>query len=238
LILPIIIPCLGTTSKNNKEVVSFKQFVRADKPIGNISYTPNQELLNTIGIKQHTIAKDYDDLSHEEKKHQLVELKADMLDLWEQAIPLLLKEKYNYGYYTYWLKYLRAKPRKADIRDCRYSLERPVLSFALKYHQDHFSLTAVLSVHGNPLKFDDKPHLFVFDEITELCYLMASVQDDNLLMWLLSNNNLLTILKEHFNEVHNTFFAMLSTYYTVLFNDPKSKKTVPYNFEMISNEII
>ena len=161
-----------------------------------------------------------------------------MLVLWEQAIPLLINEKYNYGYYTYWLKYLRDKPRKADIRDCRYSLERPVLSFALKYHQDHFSLTAVLSIDGNPLKFDYKPHLFVFDDTTELCYLMASVQDDNLLMWLLANNNRLTILKEHFNEFHHTFLAMVSAYYTVLFTDPNTKKAVPYNFEVVSNEIV
>lgn len=238
LILPIIIPCLGTTSKNNKEVLSFKQFGRADKPIANISYTPNQEMLNAISNRQHTIAKAYDDLAHEEKKRELANLKANMLALWEQAIPLLLNEKYNYGYYTYWLKYLRDKPRKADIRDCRYSLERPVLSFALKYHQDHFSLAAVLSIDGNPLKFDYKPHLFVFEETTELCYLMASVQDDNLLMWLLANNNRLTILKEHFNEFHERLLAMVSAYYTVLFTDPKSKKIVPYSFDIVSNAII
>ncbi len=29
---------------------------------------------------------------------------------------LTLNEKYNYRYYTYWLKYLKDKPRKADMR--------------------------------------------------------------------------------------------------------------------------
>ena len=82
-----------------------------------------------------------------------------------------------------------------------------------------------------------KPHLFVFDETTELCYLMPSVQDDNLLMWVLAHNKRLTILLEHFTEFHNSLLEKLSLYYTVMFTDPKSKKTAPYSFEMISNEI-
>jgi hypothetical protein len=237
-LLPLLIPCLGLTSKNNKEMVSFKQFGRVDKPIQNITYTSNQELLNEIGYKQYDIAKAYDNLDVVEKKNELFKLKQNILTLWEQAIPLLLNEKYNYGYYTYWLKYLKDKPRKADIRDCKYSLERPVLSFVLKFHQDHFSLGAVVSIDGSPLKFDYKPQLFIFDETTELCYLMPSVQDDNLLMWVLAHNNRLTILKKHFKEFHHSFLEKLSSYYTVVFTDPKSKNTAPYSFEMIINEII
>jgi hypothetical protein len=226
------------TSKNNQQIVSFKQFGRADKPIPNITYTANQELLNDIGFRQYGIAKVYDGLAEKEKKNELPKLKEDLLSLWEQAISLLLKEKYVYGYYTYWLRYLKDKPRKADIRDCKFSLERPVLSFVLKFHQDHFSLTALASVNGNTLKFNHKPHLFVFDETTELWYLMPTVQDDDLLMWMLSYNNRLTILKEHFTEFQNMFLEKLSLCYTVLFTDPTSKKAVPYSSEMISNDII
>jgi hypothetical protein len=140
--------------------------------------------------------------------------------------------------YTYWFKYLKDKPRKADMRNCRYSLERPVLSFILKFHQDHFSFVAVVSVNGRSLKFNYKPHLFVFDETTELCYLMPSVQNDDLLMWVLSGNKRLTVLREHFKEFHNTFLNNVSSFYPVLFIDPKSQKAVPYSFANISNEII
>jgi len=38
-------------------------------------------------------------------------------------------------------------------------------------------MVAIVTVDGNALQFKYKPHLFVFDEITELGYLMASVQD-------------------------------------------------------------
>jgi hypothetical protein len=236
--LPLLIPCLGITSKSNKEMVSFKQFGRQDKPITNIVYTSNQQQLNDISFQQYDILKRINSSSGEGKNHEMVEAKQAMLTLWEQVIPLLLNEKYNYRYYTYWLRYLKDKPRKTDMRDCKYSLERPVLSFLLKFHQDHFSLKAIVSVNGNALKFDYKPHLFVFDDITGLCYLMATVQDDNLLMWMLSNNRRLTVMKEHFIEFHDTFLAKLNTCYTVSFTDPISKKTVPYSFELVTDQII
>jgi hypothetical protein len=237
-LLPLLIPCLGLTSKNNKDMVSFKQFSIPDKPIQNFAYTANQVLLNDICFKVYDIAKTYDSFDGEAKRNESPSLKHEMLTLWEQAIPLLLNEKYNFRYYTYWLKYLKEKPRKGDIKDCSYSLERPVLSFVLKFHQDHFSLAAVVSIDGKPLKFDYKPHLFVFDEITKLCYLMPSVQDDDLLMWILTYNNRLTILKKHFKEFHSSFLERLSSCYPVFFIQPSTKKGVPYRFEMISNEIM
>ena len=237
-LLPVLMPCLGLTSKNNKEIVSFKRFGRIDKPIQNITYTSNQDYLNDICFKQYAIAKAYNDLTQEEKQNRLPAIKQAILTLWKQAIPLLLNEKYNYSYYTYWLKFLKDKPRKTDMRTCKYSIEKPFLSFVLKFHQDHFSLAAVVTVDGNPLKFEYKPHLFVFDEITGLCYLMSSVQDDDLLMWIWGNNKRLTILKEHFAEFHHTFLEKLSSCYAVSFTDPKSKKVLPYSFEVISNEII
>ena len=236
--LPVLIPCLGITSKSSMDVVSFKQFGMRDKPITNIAYTPNQQQLNDISFQQYDIVKRINSSSGEGKNHEMVEAKQAMLTLWEHVITLLLNEKYNYRYYTYWLRYLKDKPRKTDMRDCKYSLERPALSFLLKFHQDHFSLTAIVSVNGNALKFDYKPHLFVFDDITGLCYLMATVQDDNLLMWMLSNNRRLTVMKEHFVEFHETFLAKLNSCYTVSFSDPIAKKIVPYNFEIVTDKII
>ncbi len=236
--LPTLIPCLGLTGKDDKLVVSFQQFSRKDKPVNQIVYNSNQQQLNEISFNQYAIAKRYDDLPNEEKRTGLPNAKQAIFALWHQAIPLLLNEKYNYRYYTYWLKYLKDKPRKADMRDCKYSLESPVLSFLLKFHQDHFSFVAVVSVNGSPLQFDYKPHFFVFDDKTGLCYLMPSVQDDDLLMWVLSNNKRLTVLKTHFKEFHDTFLAKVSSFYPVLFVDPKSQKAVPYNFETIFNEIV
>jgi hypothetical protein len=233
--LPTLIPCLGLTSKDDRFVVSFQQFSRKDKPVNQTVYTSSQQQLNEISFNQYAIAKRYDDLPDEEKRAELPNAKQAILILWQQAIPLLLNEKYNYRYYTYWLKYLKDKPRKADMKDCKYSLESPVLSFVLKFHQDHFSFVAMVSVNGSPLQFDYKPHFFVFDAKTELCYLMPSVQDDDLLMWVLSNNKRLTILKEHFTEFHDTFLNKVSLCYDVIFQNNSGVK-IKYVFENVLKE--
>jgi hypothetical protein len=235
--LPVLMTCLGLTGKDDKKVVSFRHFIRKDKPANNIDYTSNQQLLNEISARQCALAQSYDELPRNERELEISKIKRAMLDLWQQALPLLVNEKYTYWYYTYWLRYQRAKPRKADMHICNYATDPPVLSFLLKFHQDHFSFIAVVSVNRKALKFEYKPHFFVFDENTDLCYLMASVQDDDLLMWVLSNNKRLTILKEHFAEFHQKFLDRLSSCYTVLFMDHKSKKTVPYNFEVISSQL-
>jgi len=235
--LPILMACLGVTSKQGNDIVSFKQFNHQKKLIPNVSYTANQQMLNAISLQQHDIAKRQYGMAGEEKKQESQSLKQEMLTLWEQAIPLLLNERYNYSYYTYWLRYLRSKPRKSDMRDCKYSLEIPVLNFQLKMYQDHFALEAIVTVNGNPLQFKNKPPLFVFDKATDLIYLMASVQDDDLLRWMLLHNNRLTILKQHFREFQDTFLAELSTFYPVHFINPNSKKTVPYDFKLTLNHL-
>jgi len=104
-------------------------------------------------------------------------------------------------------------------------------------YQDHFSLEAIVTVDGNTLQFKNKPPLFVFNKITGIRYLISSVQDDDLLRWMLShNNNRLTILKQHFREFQDTF-RQIVYFYPVQFIDPQSKKTVPYDFEVVSNHL-
>ncbi|MDP9076435.1 MAG: hypothetical protein M3O71_03345 [Bacteroidota bacterium] len=97
------------------------------------------------------------------------------------------------------------------------------MSFIIKFHQVHFSFVAVVAVNGKHLKFNYKPQLFAFDDPTELCYLMPSVQDDDLLMWVLSDNKRLTVLRQHFKEFHTTFLAKVSSYYAVLLSIPNLK---------------
>jgi len=235
--LPILMACLGVTSKQGNDIVSFKQFNHQKKLIPNVSYTANQQMLNEISLQQHDIAKRQYGMAGEEKKQEAQNLKQEMLTLWEQAIPILLNERYNYSYYTYWLRYLRTKPRKSDMRDCKYSLDRPVLSFQLKMYQDYFALEAIMTVNGSTLHFKNKPPLFVFDKTTGLIYLMSSVQDDDVLRWMLSHNNRLTILKQHFKEFQNSFLGELSSYYSVNFIDPQSKKIVPYDFKAVLDHL-
>lgn len=126
--------------------------------------------------------------------------KQEIFELWQKALPLLADYPYNQSYHLYWLKYLREKPLKMFMRDCRYSMERPTLTFQLTFHKDHFSLSVNVIVGSKAIIVDHKPHLFVFDEQSHTCFLMNSIQDDDLLIWMMDNNNKITILKEHFER--------------------------------------
>jgi hypothetical protein len=222
--LPVVIPCLGITGKNNKQVISFLQFSTRKKPVGNFAYTSNQRILNEISLKQHELAKTYDQSTGDEKRSTLPAVKEQLLGLWHEAIPLLAEEKFCYTYYLYWLKFLHDKPRKAVMRPCGFSADKPVLSFVLKSHGDHFSFTAEVRINGDLLEISRKPHFFVFDDKNSGCYLMQTVQDDDLLMWVLSNNKRLTILNPHFIEFHHAFLDQVSRCYDVVFINASGKK--------------
>jgi hypothetical protein len=107
---------------------------------------------------------------------------------------------------------------------CEFSTDKPVLGFVLKFHGDHFSLTAEVTVNGDLLELDRKPHFLVFDHRNNRWYLMQTVQDDDLLMWLLSKNKRLTILNPHFIEFHHTFLEQVSRCYDVVFVNASGKK--------------
>ncbi|MDP9076434.1 MAG: hypothetical protein M3O71_03340 [Bacteroidota bacterium] len=87
--LPVLMPCLGVTSKHNNEVVSFKQFNRRDKPIAGVTYNVNQQQLNEISTQQNDISIRHYGLTGEGKKQEAAKAKHEMLNLWERAVPLL-----------------------------------------------------------------------------------------------------------------------------------------------------
>ncbi|HEX4372286.1 MAG TPA: hypothetical protein VHZ50_03180, partial [Puia sp.] len=142
-------------------------------------------------------------------------------------LPLLVQEKFCCAYYLYWLKFLNQKPRNSYLRVCKFSEDKPVLSFVLKFYGDYFLLFAEIHVNGELLKTNDwskKSPIVLFDEKNGLCYLMQSVQDDDLYWWMLTTNSRLTILKEHFIEFHHTFLEQISICYNVNYVNRSGKK--------------
>jgi hypothetical protein len=122
------------------------------------------------------------------------------------------------------------------MRDCRYSLERPTLAFDLTYQKEYFTLTVNVIVGSKAITVDHKPHLFVFDEETHTGFLMNSIQDDELLIWMMDNKNKVTVLTEHFSEFEVSFLSPLSEKYVVFFLD-RSGKRVSYDYNLVKTMI-
>nr|WP_294896242.1 hypothetical protein [uncultured Pedobacter sp.] len=240
--LHTLMPVLGVTGKDGNTIISFRQFImEEDDPITDIVFTDDQLLLNRICFAQYASSKRCEVLAIEERNDGLSEHKTEMLELWKEAIPLLMKQRYCYSFNTYasWLTKWDGKPKKSKMEKCSYSDVRPIVSFLLKFYGDHFILSVSVTVKGVPIKPDWlKPNLFIYDEGTELNYLMASVQDDDLLIRLSYERYRITVLKAHFREFHERFLVRLASAYEVLFSHSKSRKKTLYNFEMVVKECL
>ena len=240
--LHMLIPVAGVTGKGGDTIVSFRQFIKEeDDPITDIVFTNVQLLLNKICFAQYAVSIRYEASGMVERIEALSEHKREMLELWKEAIPLLMKERYCYSFKTYasWLSEWDGRPKKSKIEKCSYSDERPIVSFLLKFYGDHFILFTSVTVDGIPIKPDWlKPNLFIYDEGTELNYLMASVQDDDLLIWLSYERYRITILKANFREFHERFLVRLASCYEVLFSHSKYNKRTAYNFEEVMKQCL
>jgi hypothetical protein len=239
--LPILLPVSGITGKDGSAIVSFREFIIEENPERDTAFTASQRQINRICHAQLSSSKKYEALGEHERHDALPAHKKEMLALWQEAIPLLLKEKYCYSYLSYspWLGGLKGRPKKSQMEKCSLGSERPALSFILKFMGDHFSLSASTTVNGVPLKSGwYKPHLFIFDERKEICYVTSSVQDDDLLIWLWAESNRITVLKEHFREFHERFLEKAAFCYEVLFSCPGSGKKSIYDFETVLEEFV
>jgi hypothetical protein len=213
---PVLLPFSGITGKDGLKVVSFTKFILPDKqpvPPGHHLHTHQ---LNELSAAIYKMVKPVSDLEKRDSKVWR-DAKQTVFELWQNALPLLADYPYNQSYHLYWLKYLREKPLKMFMRDCRYSLERPSLTFQLSFHKDYFTFSVAVIVGSKAITVDHKPHLFVFDEQSHSCFLMRSIQDDDLLIWMLENGNKITILKEHFEEFDQSFLKALGDSYKVFY---------------------
>lgn len=162
--------------------------------------------------------------------------KETIFDLWQKALPMLINCPYNQSYLLYALRYLREKPMKSSMRPCRYSLERPVLTFILSVQGEYLKLSVEVTVGSRVIIVQHKPHFFIFDEQIGYCYQMRSIQDDVLLNWMVDNNNQITVLKDDFEEFDNEIISRLASSYQVFFS-ASSKKRFDYDYELVKDKL-
>lgn len=194
---PLLLQFIGMTSKDGSKVSSFTKFILPDKQHAGLNNHHYRQQLNDLSKAMYDIVRP---LSIAKKRNITLwrEAKQTIFELWKKALPILADYPYNQSYHLYWSKYLRERPMKMFMMDSIYSLERPSLAFQLTYHKDYFNLSVKVLVGSKTISIDHKPHLFVFDDQTHTCFLMNSIQDDELLIWMMDNKKKITVIKERF----------------------------------------
>lgn len=230
---PVLLPFYGVTGKDGSKLVSFTKFILPDK----LPIKPNIEnrQLDNFSRELYSIVKPLS-IAENRSREAWENAKLTIFEMWQQILPLLINHPYNQSYHLYWLKYLRERPMKMFMRDCRYSLERPTLTFNLTHHKDYFNLSVDVIVGSKVIQLAHKPHFFVFDEETRTVFLMNSLQDDELLIWMMDNKNKITVLEEHFEEFDKNFLIQLSDCYSVFFSD-RSSKRFAYDYNLVKTII-
>ncbi|CAM3715962.1 hypothetical protein MUGA111182_04895 [Mucilaginibacter galii] len=229
--LPVLIPCLATTGSDNSSLVSFEEhpldcrFVPAD-------VTASQLQLINIAAELYGLINVRGRRSYHPEVADNRALKAVVLQLWEKALPLLAFEAYTCAYTPIRLRFRGGKAgiQKRDIKPCRFSTSRPELYFVLKEQKDHYYLSAALALNGAAFPFDCKTQLFAMDRASSF-YLMNTVDADDLLNWIYTSNNRLTVLKEHFSLFEDSFLKQLAEHYPIYVRHTGKGKPVLYTYQ-------
>lgn len=126
---PLLMPFYGTTSRDGLKVAGFSKFILPGKEPGYNDQHPHRIHLNELSKTMYEAIKPLTSKRATRNQQVWTDTKQTIFELWQEALPLLKDYPYNRSYYLYWLNYLSGRPKKAYLRDCRYSQERPSLIF-------------------------------------------------------------------------------------------------------------
>ncbi|QJD97709.1 hypothetical protein HH214_18430 [Mucilaginibacter robiniae] len=233
---PVLIPFYGKTNKTGLNVDTFSSFVLLDRgPKQNNDHLYYQQL-NAYSKTMYELMRPLTYKSDAGDKQLWRQAEEAILSLWQKALLLLVDCPYNHSYLLYHFRYLREKPAKRFMRPCRYSLERPSLRFLLTIHRDYLKLSVEVTVGSRVVPVAHKPHLFIFDEEAGYCHLMSSMEDDELLNWMLDHGNRITALTENFEEFDNDVLGKLAARHPVFFSD-RNKSRLAYDRNVVKAKI-
>ncbi|WP_345954035.1 hypothetical protein [Mucilaginibacter sp. PAMB04168] len=213
---PVLIPFMGLTGKSGEEITRFNRFVKADSDTREIELTEAQQTLGHISREQNALVSDLRILTIDQQRAKLPKIRKELFSLWQEAVPLLVKEQFVYSYNTHQNDQLGHLPQKTGMKWCGFSPVAPVLSFVLKTYPDHYALTQRVTANGRTLSLQHNPDFFMYDEEQKLYYLLASLQDDEVLAWMSEAGNKLTIFSEHFDDFKDSFLGQLKRCYPVV----------------------
>ena len=231
--LPVLIPCLASTSADNSTLVSLEELpLDGTSTIRDADVNASQLQLIGIAADLYRLVKVFGKGSYQPELAEHRALKAAVLQLWEKALLLLALEPYTCAYTPIRMRFRRGKAglQKKEIKSCRFSTLRPELYFVLKEQKDHYYLSTALALNGAAFPLDRKTQLFAMDMVG-CFYLMNTADADDLLNWIYTSNNRLTVLKEHFTLFEDNLLRQLSERYPVYIHHTGKGKPVLYTYQ-------
>jgi hypothetical protein len=202
--LPSVIPCSGQQNKTGNGIKRFDAF------LSNLQLmTGDQQTLNKLGLAMWKLVEKLPG-TFRNFNDERTKLAEKLLQLWEQALPVLSLQPFLYSYRLSRARELRQKPRRNEMVPCSISKDRPVLQFVLVDCGNYYRFYPELKIRDKSYRvFSYAAPLLV--TIKNKFYLLNSIRDAAIL----ETMEKVTIFKEPFPAFENEVLTPLQQYYTV-----------------------
>ncbi len=214
---PFLVPSLALLTKDKSRIKNFTRFLLTQSDNEEVVPTSNQEQLIALSFKMKELAtincengwgrKDFtkDDI---EKARRL-------LDIWHEALALLLAQQYVADYRLRDLKNLHRKPKRDSFYRCSFKKERPKLVFLKKDKGDYLTLELRLKVKEKTYKpYHPIFPLFISaNHASRELYLLESFTDFQVIEFFSKTDFKFAVLKCHCQEEIMDLVKQLSERY-------------------------
>ncbi len=217
---PFLVPFLGILTKDRQRIKSYSSILLRENDLHSIEITPTQQKLNAICFSMRKLAPvesknwwRHFSLNAEEKENG-----SQLMELWHEAKPLILSQKYFSYYNTHGLVYLPRRPSRNWVRACAIRKESPKLVILRIDKGEYFLLELRFSVNRK-LHIPEKSDIAFFicgSTNPKNLYLLDRFTDYQLVSFFAQYRYKIAVLKCHYRDALKDFVETLAAGYEVV----------------------
>lgn len=219
--LLFLIPYSGLLTNKKDAVKTYVNFIRDQKDLPILEYTPVQQKLNQLSFKMMELALlrspvyQSTEKEREDIKKDNIRRRDKVFLLWQQAIPLLECQLFANHYHTLGMKNVVGKPRKRDMSVCSFSMEFPKICFLWLDKGDYYELRLRFKV-GKKVFIPEQRNVTFFissKNDPKRLYLLETLTDYTVLNYFEERKLNISVLKSHYQQYFKGFKEQLARAY-------------------------
>lgn len=219
--LPFLIPYSGLLTNKKDVVKTYVNFIKDQKDLPILDYTPVQHQLNQLCFKMIELAliksPEYQSTEKEREniKRDNIRRRDKIFLLWQQAIPLLECQLFISHYHTLGMKNVVGKPRKKDMPVCSFSTEVPKICFLWLDRGDYYELSLRFKVGKKIFVPEQRNVTFFISQKNDpkRFYLLETLTDYTVLTYFEERKFNISVLKSHYRQYFKGFKEQLTRVY-------------------------
>ncbi|HEV7330110.1 MAG TPA: hypothetical protein VGN63_03645 [Flavisolibacter sp.] len=213
--LPVLIPCMGTLSKDGRFIKSFEPFFSGTKKEYDHLLTTAQKALNLLCYRLWQAAESLPGTLLETGGPKDMEKGETVFYLWKQVFRFLFSQAHVFVYTVWRRRELKAKPEKKSVKKVQPCPGHPFIAFVLRKQDGFYQLTQTAKTcQGRPIPhFDAGLPFFLFEK--DSIYLLSSLKDAVIANRMHRSGNKMTIFMEQYPAFREEVLQELEKHYSL-----------------------